>query len=184
LSGEHHHSRSRPVLPDEPPDDVMRWYQTFLAIPEHERPWMRSFTVRYLTADAMTIDFVLHGDNGPASAWAASASPGDVLARYESLPSTVTVYLAAEEQPPPVEAHWLPPHASLLDAVRDTEISPSTHVWPAGEAGEIRALRRHLVDDRGIAKSRIDFAGYWRRALTQDDAPTPEDLAEARERVG
>ncbi|GAA3469483.1 hypothetical protein [Nonomuraea roseola] len=49
--------------------------------------------------------------------------------------------------------------------------------------GQGRAPRRHLVDDRGVAKRSIDFAGYWRLRLTQDDAPTPEDLAEAAERV-
>lgn len=50
-------------------------------------------------------------------------------------------------------------------------------------AGTARALRRHLVEDRGLAKPSVDCAGYWRLSLTQDDAPTPEDLAEARERL-
>jgi NADPH-dependent ferric siderophore reductase len=44
-------------------------------------------------------------------------------------------------------------------------------------------VRRHLVADRGVPKRFVAFSGYWRRALTQDDAPTEEDLAEARERV-
>jgi hypothetical protein len=36
-----------PRLPEPSADgDVMRWYQAYLAIPEGERPWMRSYTVR------------------------------------------------------------------------------------------------------------------------------------------
>ncbi|CAM5256459.1 siderophore-interacting protein [Streptomyces californicus] len=53
----------------------------------------------------------------------------------------------------------------------------------AGEASAVRALRRHLVEDRELPKSAVEFSGYWRRALTQDDAPTEEDLAEAAERA-
>nr|WP_188296427.1 SIP domain-containing protein [Streptomyces sp. CBMA156] len=55
--------------------------------------------------------------------------------------------------------------------------------WLAGEAGAVRALRRHLVEERGVPKASIDFTGYWRHRLTQDDAPTAEDLADAQERL-
>jgi hypothetical protein len=40
------------------------------------------------------------------------------------------------------------------------------------------------VSERGIDKGAIEFTGYWRRTLTQDDAPTPEDLADAAEKLG
>ncbi|MER6792287.1 SIP domain-containing protein, partial [Amycolatopsis mediterranei] len=53
-----------------------------------------------------------------------------------------------------------------------------------GEAGMVRSLRRHLVGERGWAKDVIEFTGYWRRSLTQDDAPTPDDLADAAEKLG
>ena len=39
----------------------------------------RAYTVRRLTAGEMWIDFVVHGDEGLAGPWAASASPGDSL---------------------------------------------------------------------------------------------------------
>jgi hypothetical protein len=55
-------------------------------------------------------------------------------------------------------------------------------VWLGGEASAVRALRRHFVG-LGVSKKDIEFAGYWRRSLTQDDAPTADDLAEARERI-
>lgn len=52
-----------------------------------------------------------------------------------------------------------------------------------GRRGAVRALRRHLVEERGLARPAVEFSGYWRRALTQDDAPTEEDLAWAKERA-
>ncbi|MFB7469650.1 siderophore-interacting protein [Kitasatospora sp. NPDC056184] len=72
--------QAAPVLPA-PSEDAMGWYQAYLAIPEPERPWMRSFTIRQRRpgTEEVEIDFVLHGDTGPASAWAERARPGDRL---------------------------------------------------------------------------------------------------------
>ncbi|SDX63191.1 NADPH-dependent ferric siderophore reductase, contains FAD-binding and SIP domains [Amycolatopsis xylanica] len=219
--------QSKPTLPAEDAADVMRWYQAFTAIPEEERPWMRSFTVRGSDPAAGTIDvdFVLHGDSGPASLWAMSAKPGDTLGRYgpsaiyarplgkadrylfaadetglpaigtllESLPAGahadvfIEVADEREEQKLDAEVHWLhrgdvPAGRSTLlaDAVRAADLPEIA--WLAGEAGIVRTLRRDLVA-RGVDKKSIEFAGYWRLKLTQDDAPTPEDLAEAQERM-
>jgi len=36
------------------------------------------------------------------------------------------------------------------------------YVWAAGESAVIRAIRQHLVQERGIDKSRIRAASYWR----------------------
>lgn len=49
--------------------------------PEHERPLIRTYTHRGIDADnnLIVIDFVNHGDNGPASAWARQAGVGDQL---------------------------------------------------------------------------------------------------------
>ena len=206
-------------------DDQMRWYQAFLAIPEAQRPWMRSFTVRrHDPARAeLDVDFVLHGAAGPAARWAASAAPGQVLGRYgpsavysrqlaqadsyllagdetalpaigsllETLPPSRTVVFIevadrGEEQPlPPAEVVWLHRSAgeSVEAAARGAELPPgSVSAWLAGEAGAVRALRRHLVA-QGVPKHAIEFAGYWRRTLTQDDPPTEDDLAEAHERL-
>ncbi|MGH3985315.1 MAG: SIP domain-containing protein [Pseudonocardiaceae bacterium] len=53
--------------------------------------------------------------------------------------------------------------------------------WVAGEASTMRALRRHLVTERGVDKRSVAFAGYWRRHLAQDDPPTTEDEREQAE---
>ncbi|ORT56789.1 siderophore-interacting protein [Streptomyces sp. CB03238] len=224
--------RATPVLPE--PDgadgDVMRWYAAYSAIPEDERPWMRSYTVRAHDPRRGTIDidFVLHdGDEGPATRWARAARPGDTLGMFgpseafarpvvlgradwtllagdqsalpalgtlvEALPAgqRAVAYIevpdAAEEQPligyGELTVHWLHGEGLLLDAVRAARLPSGTgYAWLAGEAGVVRALRRHLVDERGLDKRSVDFTGYWRRRLSQDDAPTDADLAEARER--
>ncbi|MFI8763927.1 siderophore-interacting protein [Streptomyces sp. R-07] len=226
--------RAEPVLPvPEPDGDVMRWYGAYAALPEAERPWMRSYTLRAHdpVAGTVDIDFFLHGegeDAGPATRWARSARPGDVLGMFGpsaaftvpvdpgagdwtllyadacALPALATVVAAlppgqralayvqvpdaAEEQPLPTAGDLTVRHLrdddSPAEAVRSDALPPGRpYAWLAGEASAVRALRRHLVEERGVDRRSVHFTGYWRRRLTQDDAPTPEDLAEARERL-
>ncbi|WP_433059451.1 siderophore-interacting protein [Dactylosporangium sp. CS-033363] len=60
--------------------------------------------------------------------------------------------------------------AGLLEPVRSADLPSGTpYAFIAGESGEIRALRRHLVQERGFDKRRVQFAGYWRRGATEDD---------------
>ncbi|MGW4528187.1 siderophore-interacting protein [Amycolatopsis sp. NPDC004378] len=70
-----------PVLP-ETGSDVLSWYRTYLAMPDDVRPPMRTYTVRAHRPEAaeIDVDFVLHGDDGPASAWASRVAPGDRVA--------------------------------------------------------------------------------------------------------
>jgi NADPH-dependent ferric siderophore reductase len=90
-----------------------------------------------------------------------------------------------------VTIHWLhrntvpAGHSDLLvKSLHDAEFPPgSPFAWLAAESTAVRALRRHLVDDRGIPKRSVEFTGHWRLKLTQDDAPTPEDLADAQSRL-
>lgn len=57
------------------------WYQDYLALPRERRPTLRTYTLRSVSRESQqaTIDFVLHGDTGPASSWAGHAKPGDAL---------------------------------------------------------------------------------------------------------
>ncbi|MFE2290267.1 siderophore-interacting protein [Streptomyces sp. NPDC059452] len=98
---------------------------------------------------------------------------------------------AEERELPPtaggVEVHWVHRDrgGSLVAAVREAgpALDGVDAAWVAGEASAVRALRRHLVDEHQLPKAAVEFSGYWRRALTQDDAPTEEDLAWAAERA-
>ncbi|MCX2181264.1 siderophore-interacting protein [Streptomyces sp. SKN60] len=149
---------------------------------------------------------------GPSDLFATPVDPGSgdwalLVADACALPALATVVRALppghravafvqvagpeERQPLPtagdLTVHWLYGEGPglVVSAVRAAVGLPegAPYAWLAGEAGAVRALRRHLVEERGADRRTIDFAGYWRRRLTQDDAPTPEDLAEARERL-
>ncbi|WP_282692337.1 siderophore-interacting protein [Streptomyces sp. CC208A] len=234
--------QSRPLLPEaDGAADLASWYQALSAVPEDERPWMRSYTIRAHdpATHSLTFDFVLHRHAGPATRWAMDPKEGDCLGVFgpssyfarpeplsaslaeadwvllagddtavpgmativESLPAGkrvlafVEVQEAADEQPFRTEADltttWLHRGAAepgrsetLADALRAAVLPGGEgFAWIAGEAGLVRRMRRHLLDDRGMARSRIEFSGCWRLTLAQDDAPTAEDLAEAQERL-
>lgn len=59
-------------------------------------PLRRTYTVRAFRADVqeLDIDFVAHGDNGPASRWASQAQAGDFLGFMGPSPSKVTDFNA------------------------------------------------------------------------------------------
>jgi NADPH-dependent ferric siderophore reductase len=79
------------------------------------QPVRRTYTVRYYRADVqeLDIDFVAHGDNGPASRWATHAVPGDFLGFMGPSPSKVTDFdadwylVAADPSAIPVAAATL-----------------------------------------------------------------------------
>ncbi|KTC17217.1 iron utilization protein [Pseudomonas putida] len=66
--------------PPELPNDL-HWNEARRALAEASRPPMRTYTIRALRREQaeVDIDFVLHGVNGPASAWATHARTGDRL---------------------------------------------------------------------------------------------------------
>jgi NADPH-dependent ferric siderophore reductase len=54
---------------------------------------------------------------------------------------------------------------ALLQAVRDTYLPENGegYVWAAGESATMRAVRQHLCVERGVDKSRIRAASYWKQ---------------------
>ena len=57
-----------------------------------------------------------------------------------------------------------------LGALRDAQLPPAErpYVWIAGEAGQVKALRRHFVGERGFDRRRVTFVGYWRQGLSEE----------------
>ncbi|WP_170134119.1 siderophore-interacting protein [Murinocardiopsis flavida] len=206
----------RIFLPPEPgaPLELPRgeqWWPEVKALPEHRRPVVRNYTVRGIdyASRELDIDFVLHGDAGPASRWALRARPGDRLgllsdgARYlppgdtdwqllvgdetalpavaaatEALDPGVRAIVVLEvadrsaeipiDVPAGADLTWLhrgdrPFGAPAVDFVRGTALPGGVpYVWAAGESSLATGVRRHLVNERGFAKDRIYFCGYWR----------------------
>lgn len=123
-----------------------------------------------------------------------------IAASLEALPAGVRAVVvvevadAAEEQVLTSDAeltvHWVHRPGSLLDAVRAVQLPGAVEgaegavfAWVAGEASAVRAVRRHLVGERGLDKRAVSFTGYWRRDMTQDEAPTEQDIADAAEQM-
>ncbi|MET0302563.1 MAG: siderophore-interacting protein [Microbacteriaceae bacterium] len=48
----------------------------------------------------------------------------------------------------------------IWDSPEDSE--GEFYAWIAGEAGTVKALRRHLVQGCGVDRKRVAFMGYWR----------------------
>jgi NADPH-dependent ferric siderophore reductase len=67
------------------------------------------------------------------------------------------------------EITWLV-GGDLPAAVRAAEL-PAGHpyAWIAGEAGCVKALRRHLVGERGFDRRSVEFSGYWRLGASEED---------------
>ena len=57
-----------------------------------------------------------------------------------------------------------------LGALRNAQLPPAErpYVWIAGEAGQVKALRRHFVGERGFDRRRVTFVGYWRQGLSEE----------------
>ncbi|WP_158889695.1 siderophore-interacting protein [Amycolatopsis anabasis] len=201
------------------------WYARFREMPDERRPVMRTYTIRALRPGEIDVDFVLHGDTGPASRWAGRAKPGDraiiwgpnaehgspLGAEYGPAEDTAWQLIAGDETALPaiggiveslpagaralvfvevpglgdrqdwrtsaeVEVRWLPRDGvpagrstALVDAIRAADLPEGpVYAWLAGEAGGVRALRRHLVRERLIDRRRISFCGYWRYGKNED----------------
>lgn len=217
-----HPGQAAPVVPVEAGDD---WHRLWRALDPRVRAVMRSYTVRAQRPERgeLDIDFVRHGDTGPATRWAGRAGAGDPVlilgpavpdersVRFQPPAGTDGVLLVADETALPAVGgilDWLPagtPVRALIEVPEPGDIQPlptaaqaevtwlvrgatapagtllpeplraarlpgaTPYAWLAGEAGMVRAARRHLVAERGLDRRRITFAGYWRRGASEDD---------------
>jgi NADPH-dependent ferric siderophore reductase len=74
-----------------------------------------------------------------------------------------------------VDVHWLhrctaaAPEDLLVDAVAGLGWAPGrVDVFVHGEAGEVRAVRKHLLAERGVDKESASISPYWRRDHTDE----------------
>ncbi|WP_028047353.1 siderophore-interacting protein [Cellulomonas sp. URHE0023] len=200
----------RPLGPDGRLDlDAVR-----AALPPDAQPRQRSYTVRAFADGELTVDVVVHGDEGVAGPWAECATIGDEVlvvgpggawspdptaASYlfagdaSALPAiavalerlapdavghaVVEVHGPEDEiplaAPAGVLVHWVHqgfgvPGLGLIDSVAALPPLPQpVSAFVHGEAGSVRELRRHLRNERGVARDQLSVSGYWR--LGADD---------------
>jgi NADPH-dependent ferric siderophore reductase len=188
------------------------------SLPREQRPFRRRYTVRRWEAAArrLTLEFVVHSDEGAAGPWAAGAHAGDALvftgpagayrpdpeadwhlmvgdesalpaiaASLEEVPADAPVLVRlvcdgpdhelALETPGRLDLVWLH-RDSGSDGTEQLarEVSAldfpngKLHAFVHGEAGETRAVRRHLLAERGVDPDRLSCSPYWRRGMTDE----------------
>ena len=146
-----------PIVPEGPD-----WFTRYRAMPEDVKPHMRTFTIAGLRAEEMDVDFVLHGDIGPAGRWANRAAPGDRVAILGPNALCPTVY--GYEYQPDADTDW------TLLAGDETALPAITAILAELPAGR-RALVFIEVDS--VAEQRPlpcpgDAVVTW---LSRDGAP-------------
>lgn len=95
------------------------WYCAYRKMAPDQRPPMRTYTIRAVRPEKkeLDIEFVLHGDTGPASRWASRAGPGDVISI-----NAPNVHYDGK----PVGCEWCPPeHAEHFLLVADETALPA-----------------------------------------------------------
>jgi len=153
---------------------------TWAAAVQPGDPAAVSGTGRGYTIDPATPAYLLVGDE--------SALPA-ISVLLEALPADAAVTVLAEVARPDARldlpahpgatVHWhdlpagAPPGDALVAAVRAAPLAPDARVWAAGEAAAVHRIRKHLFEERGLARSQCTVRGYWKhgRAGDADDDP-------------
>jgi NADPH-dependent ferric siderophore reductase len=102
----------------------------------------------------------------------ASALPA-IARRLEELPPTARAIVIAQIGPEDrrpfgsacnLQLTWVDTPRQMLDTVDALQLPPGEgYAWCAGEAAEMAALRRLLVDAKGHDRHAIRAAAYWKR---------------------
>jgi NADPH-dependent ferric siderophore reductase len=122
----------------------------------------------------------------PDAAWHLMVGDLSVLpaigASLERVPAGVPVHVVVEldddadrlalTSPGDLHVTWLRAHGGdsvLVDAVRALPFpSGPVHAFVHGEAASVRAVRRHLLVDRQVAREALSASGYWKRTRTEE----------------
>lgn len=124
-------------------------------MPREQWPHTRTYTIRWVDEPAgeLAIDFVIHGDEGLAGPWAASAQPGDSLVftgpggGHNADPAADWYLFAGDESALPAIGaviESLPPHARGL-ALLEVDSAADIQMIAAPEDIELRWLFREGV---------------------------------------
>ena len=185
-------------------------------VPREHWPRTRTYTVRDWDGERseLTIDFVVHGDEGVAGPWALGARPGDTIqlsgpggayapdpdaawhlmvgdlsvipaiaASLARVPAGMSVHVLLEVDedadrqalttPGDLRLTWVtraPGGEDALAAAVESYTFPAgpVHAFVHGEASTVRAVRRHLLADRGLPPEALSASGYWKRTRTEE----------------
>lgn len=86
-------------------------------------------------------------------------------AKGECLAEALGWHLSDGDEAPAEELVWETPLYSATGEEPVTPPATGTYYWIAGESGVVTRLRRHLVREIGIDRSRVAFMGYWREGV-------------------
>ncbi|WP_028803516.1 siderophore-interacting protein [Streptomyces sp. 142MFCol3.1] len=100
-------------------------------------------------------------------AWLEVRHPGDIQDLKTRADAEIT-WLVRGEAPHDTEGGRAPSAPEALRAAR-LPAARAPYAWIAGESGQVKELRRHLVDERGIDRRHVTFVGYWRRGLSEEE---------------
>lgn len=99
----------------------------------------------------------------PARVWLEVPHAADVQALPTAADADIT-WLVRDDAP-----HGSSRTDVAVEALRTASLPPGTpYAWIAGEAGTVKALRRHLVGERGFDRKAVKFTGYWRRGASEE----------------
>ncbi|WMJ70111.1 siderophore-interacting protein [Stenotrophomonas sp. 24(2023)] len=150
------------------------WYARYRALADDQRPPMRTYTIRQLRAaqGEVDVDFVLHGETGPASYWATRAVPGDRVLLLAPDAQVDAHSQGCEWQPPAgvgqillvADETALPAVAGILEELAARPQAPRTlALLEVAQAADALALRAPA--DAEVVWLPREGAGHGQRLL-------------------
>jgi len=148
-------------------------------------PVRRTYTVRHYRADSheLDVDFVAHGDNGPASRWASHAAVGDFLG-FMGPSGPKIAHFEADWYLVAADLSALPMAAATLEAMpRNATGTALFEITSTEDQQEIQAPEgidihwlvhsdsqsTFLQKEKQIARKDMYISGYWKIGLVEDE---------------
>ena len=178
------------------------WYAAYRALSDDERPAMRTYTIRAVRRDPVEVDieFVLHGDSGPATRWATTAQPGDSLSisapvlggdlvgfEWKPSPHIDDIVLVADETGLPaaigiIEELDARPVKPRVRAVFETPLAADRQtlpgwveaLWTSRENGHVARVGQTLID--GVEALNLQTAAQPDAAPAETDPDVDTEI--------